>query len=79
MREQRARSLVKAITYRMVSSVLTGSPFFAVTRRGSLSIGVALFDAMVKTSVFYLHERAWSMIGAYRGRHLQIEEAREAA
>jgi adenylylsulfate kinase len=66
MTETRTRSLVKAISYRVMSSLVTGTILFGLTQKGWWSIGVALFDSLVKTSIFYLHERTWTMIGFAR-------------
>jgi uncharacterized membrane protein len=66
MTETRARSFAKAISYRAVSSIVTGSILFGVTQKGWLSLGVALMDSVVKTTIFYLHERTWTMIGVQR-------------
>ncbi len=63
MTETRARSLAKALSYRIVSSLVTGTVLFGLTQKGWLSVGVALLDSIVKTSIFYLHERTWMMIG----------------
>ncbi len=80
MTETRSRSLAKAISYRLISSPVTNSVFFGMTQNGWLSVGVALFDSLVKTTVFYLHERAWMMISLNRGREFQPEsEQVEAA
>jgi uncharacterized membrane protein len=68
MSETRTRSLVKAIGYRVISSLVTGTILFGLTQKGWWSIGVALFDSLVKTSIFYLHERTWTMIGFARVR-----------
>ena len=69
MSERRARSLAKAISYRTISSVITGSIFFGATQKARLALGVALVDSLVKTIAFYLHERAWTRIGFGRAQH----------
>jgi len=80
MREQRTRSLAKAITYRVVSSNITGTTFFAFAQKGSVALVVVVVDSLVKTSVFYLHERTWIFFGAYcRGRTRAEAETVEAA
>jgi uncharacterized membrane protein len=79
MTEHRTRSLAKAISYRLVSSVITGSTFFVVTQKGSAALGVGLFDLIIKTGVFYLHERAWIMISVNRSKRLPLEEKAEEA
>lgn len=73
MTENRVRSLTKALSYRLVSSAVTGSIFFAAIRNGRLALSVALFDSIVKVIVFYLHERAWTQIKFPRDNYSPIE------
>jgi uncharacterized membrane protein len=62
MTETRSRSLAKAVSYRAISSLLTGSILFGATQRARMAVALALIDSIVKLGVFYLHERAWSKI-----------------
>ena len=71
--EKPARSLAKAVSYRMVSSVVTGCIFFGATQKGRLALGVALIDSVAKVFVFYFHERAWTKIGFARGSNSREE------
>jgi uncharacterized membrane protein len=79
MTERRTHSLAKAISYRLISALITGGTFFVVMKNGSAAIGVALFDLVIKTGLFYLHERAWVMIGVNRSKRLLLEEKAEEA
>jgi len=60
--ESHRRSIVKAVTYRVVGSSVTGLVAWAVTGslRAGLSIGLA--DSAIKVFSFYLHERAWHRV-----------------
>ena len=60
--DTRARSLFKAVSYRVISSLLTGSLFFGATQQARLAVVLALIDSVVKIGVFYIHERAWMKI-----------------
>jgi uncharacterized membrane protein len=60
--ETRARSFAKAVSYRVISSLLTGSIFFGATQRARLALALALIDSVIKIVVFYIHERAWMKI-----------------
>lgn len=53
------RSLVKTITWRVVATLGTFLLAWALT--GSLSIGFVIggLDALSKTVLYYMHERAW--------------------
>lgn len=56
------RSLTKAITYRLISSL--GVFVVVSTLTSSLTIGgiFTLGEACVKIVVFYLHERLWKKV-----------------
>jgi len=75
--ERRARSLAKSVSYRTISSVITGSIFFGATQKPRLALGVALVDSLVKTIAFYVHERAWTKIGFGRPRQ-EVEKSQRA-
>ena len=66
--ETRSRALVKAISYRLVSSLLTGTLFFGATQRARLAVTLMLLDSVVKIMLFYFHERAWTKISERRRR-----------
>lgn len=53
---------MKAISYRLLSSVITGGIVFGVTQQGRFAIVAALFDSLIKTLFYYLHERVWTAI-----------------
>lgn len=58
----RSRSLVKAVTWRMVGSLDTFLLSLLFTGSGKLAISIASVEALTKVGVFYLHERAWRRI-----------------
>ncbi|MGH9962108.1 MAG: DUF2061 domain-containing protein [Pyrinomonadaceae bacterium] len=60
--ETRGRALTKAVSYRLLSSLLTGALFFGAIQRARLALTLALVDSAIKILVFYLHERAWTRI-----------------
>jgi adenylylsulfate kinase len=66
--ETRGRALAKALSYRLVSSLLTGTLFFGATQRARLALTLMLLDSVVKILVFYLHERAWTKISVRQCR-----------
>lgn len=67
-RETAARSLVKALSYRLSGSLTTVAIVAAVTGRFQLALGVGGLDLLAKLVVYYLHERAWNHLRF--GRHL---------
>ena len=61
-RESHLRSVLKAITYRIMGSITTGILAYAVTRDVGASLTITAVEPLVKTIVYYLHERAWQLI-----------------
>lgn len=60
--ETHYRSLMKAVSYRLISSMITGGIVFGATQQGLLALSVAGGETIIKVIVFFLHERAWSAI-----------------
>ena len=56
---EKKRHLAKAITYRVFGSIFTGLAAFIIT--GNISTGgwLTLADLIIKTLIFYVHERVW--------------------
>ena len=64
------RSLVKTITYRSCSTLITAGVVFAMTREVALALGAGIADTLIKFGFYYMHERAWQSIplGTVRSR-----------
>jgi uncharacterized membrane protein len=60
--ETNKRSLVKAISYRLVGSIATFTIAFLLTGDVIVSSAVGVADLVVKTLLFYFHERLWNLI-----------------
>jgi len=60
MIETHKRSILKAITWRILAAIITTSIAFLFTRETALSIGIGFFDTLIKLFGYYLHERAWN-------------------
>lgn len=56
------RSFSKAISYRVLSTLITAGIVFGVTGKGELAFAVAGFDSLIKVLSYYLHERAWVFV-----------------
>jgi len=61
--ETEQRSLVKAITYRVLGTLFTMSLLYAVTKKLNVAVELGLYEAALKMVVYYLHERLWSRVG----------------
>jgi uncharacterized membrane protein len=62
MRETHARSIAKAVSYRVLGSATTGIIVYAATGKGTLSVGVGAADVILKIGAYFLHERIWDHI-----------------
>lgn len=66
--ETNSRSIAKAFSYRILGSASTALIFFALTGRGTLSIGAGFADMVLKIAVYFLHERIWNHIDFGRSK-----------
>jgi uncharacterized membrane protein len=62
MPNARRRSLVKAISWRLVGSMDTFMLSLLVTGSGKYAISIATGEALTKIVLYYLHERAWRRV-----------------
>ena len=60
--ESHYRSIVKAVSYRILGSATTGLIFYTLTGKASLSLGAGLLDMVLKIGVYFVHERVWNHI-----------------
>ena len=56
------RSLVKSLTWRIVSTLLTGIIAFFVTGEIRIALIIGSIEFFIKFGIYYLHERAWTLI-----------------
>lgn len=61
-RETPARSLAKAISWRVLATLTTSLLVFAFTRHLALSLTVGGVEFVAKIAMFWLHERAWNQV-----------------
>ena len=60
--EKPIRSLIKAISWRIVATLTTTLLVFAFTRNFVISIGVGGSEILLKIAIYYVHERVWNML-----------------
>jgi sulfate adenylyltransferase large subunit len=60
--ESRTRSAAKAVSWRVAGSLDTFMVTALVTRNLHIAGGVALAEVLTKTVLYYIHERAWTLI-----------------
>lgn len=68
-KEAHLRSIIKAVSYRLLAAVATGTIVFVFTRRLDISLGIAGVEAVAKIICYYIHERLWSLIKFGQRRH----------
>jgi len=56
------RSLVKAITYRIVIVILDFSVIYILTHRVDVAVGFMVISNIYTTAAYFLHERIWNRI-----------------
>ena len=62
MRESHKRSVVKAVTYRILGTAVTATVALLVTGQIRTAATIGLFDTVFKIFGYYAHERAWENI-----------------
>lgn len=60
--ESHARSIAKALSYRILGSCTTAAICFAVSGKLALSLGAGAVDMVLKLGLYFLHERVWNHI-----------------
>jgi uncharacterized membrane protein len=56
------RSLVKAVSWRVIGSLDTFMLSFLVTGSAKWAVSIATAEALTKIVLYYLHERAWRLV-----------------
>ncbi len=57
--ESHKRSILKAVTWRVLATLVTILVVYFVTKKVALALGVGFVDAAIKMFVYYAHERVW--------------------
>ncbi len=67
-RESHLRSILKAISWRVIASLTTFTIADVVTGKIQVAATIAGTEAFAKIFIYYLHERGWQMVphGAIR-------------
>jgi len=63
------RSILKAISWRVIATFTTMTIVFAFTRKAVLSVGVGAVEVVTKMIFYYLHERVWGFLDIGRKEH----------
>jgi len=62
MADMHVRSIAKGFSWRFIATLTTITLVFLFTGDLSLSLGIGVFDVLLKLLFYYFHERAWNGI-----------------
>lgn len=71
--DSQSRSLVKAVSYRILGSIATAGLFLLVTGNPRISAGAGVLDCFAKLALYFLHERLWDRIPYGRAKRTEYE------
>lgn len=57
--ETKKRSIIKSVSWRILSTLTTILIVFIVTKNKSFAISIGAFEMIIKILVYYFHERVW--------------------
>ena len=60
--ESPIRSIVKAVSWRVVATVTTTLLVWLFTGEVGLALTIGAFEAVAKMALYFLHERAWNRL-----------------
>jgi uncharacterized membrane protein len=60
--ETRRRSIIKALSWRVFATVITGTVAYVLTGKASFAMEIGLIDTAIKLVVYFAHERIWQRI-----------------
>ena len=61
--ESTARSVVKAVSWRILATLTTAILVYAFTRQLDIAVAVGILEAIVKMVLYVGHERVWNKLG----------------
>jgi uncharacterized membrane protein len=62
LHESHLRSIIKAMSWRMIATCTTAAIAYLVTGRIGIALTIGGMELFVKILAYYLHERAWQMV-----------------
>jgi len=60
MADTHKKSILKAMTWRVLATITTIFLIFIFTGEIILSIEIGILEMIIKLTIYYLHERAWN-------------------
>lgn len=62
MKDKHTRSAAKAVSWRIIGTIITSTLVFLFTGLWAISLVVGSLEFFIKSLAFYLHERVWFSI-----------------
>ncbi len=69
IKETHTRTIVKAISWRVVATLTTGTIVYIFTKEWNLTLGITFFEVLSKILFYYLHERVWHVVHWGQEKH----------
>ena len=60
--ESTVRSLIKAISWRVLATLTTAALVFAFTRQLDIAVAIGLLETIIKILLYVGHERIWNQL-----------------
>ena len=73
VRDSRRKSLIKALSWRVIGTLDTIVLSWIITGRLTLAVSIGVLELITKTALYYFHERAWAKIEV--ASYQQLEKA----
>lgn len=67
--ETHRRSIAKALSWRLLATLITTSLVFLLTGKGEFAATVGLADTLIKFAIYFAHERIWNRISYGRQKN----------
>jgi len=67
--ETTRRSIVKALSWRLLATLITTGLVLAITGEGSFAATIGVADTSLKLLIYFGHERLWNRIPFGREKH----------
>ncbi len=69
MNETKIRSLVKAISWRVIATLITFSIALVLTGETVIALEIGFMDLALKLIAYFFHERIWGLISLGKKMH----------
>ncbi len=60
--ESHRRSIAKALSWRVLATLITTALVYLLTGKGEFAAKVGLADTLIKFTIYIAHERVWNRI-----------------